>query len=128
MEYYYYYYYIPQPPFVLVGIGFFIALTCGLAFQSLLKAQAREIIQNGEDIRTQLKAVGFQLPLLGCATGTCIFLASGLEIFFVPTWFAYAISLPLTIATAGLIWQQLNKVMNLLREGGSEALDLDSPF
>lgn len=126
MEMEYYYYYIPQPPFILVGVGFFIALTCGLAFQSVLKLRARDIVGNGQDIKKQLAVIPLQLPLFGIGMGMTIFLASGLEVFFVPAWFAYALSVPLTLGTVALLWKQLERVMKILREGGSQALEDDS--
>lgn len=122
----YYYYYIPQPPFILVGIGFFIAITSGFAFQETLKQKAREIVSNNNSIKEQLAVITLQLPLFGIGMGMSLFLASGLEIFFVPAWFAYSLSLPLTIATIGLLWKQLERVLLILREGGSAALEVDS--
>ena len=122
----YYYYFLPQPPFVMVGVGFFIALTSGLAFQSTLKLKAREIVSNNDSIAAQLSVIPLQMPLFGMGMGITIFLASGLEIFFIPAWFAYILSLPLTLGTVGLLWQQLQRVMLLLREGGSAALEEDS--
>ncbi|AMA10105.1 MULTISPECIES: hypothetical protein [Cyanophyceae] len=122
----YYYYYIPQPPFLLVGLGLFIALTSGFAFQSTLKLKARGIVANNDDIRKQLSTIDLQLPLFGIGMGMSIFLASGLEVFFIPAWFAYSLSLPLTIGTVGLLWKQLERVFAILREGGSKALEVDS--
>ncbi|MGB2926126.1 MAG: hypothetical protein WBB82_12570 [Limnothrix sp.] len=122
----YYYYYPPQPPYLLVGIGFFIAITSGLAFQSVLKIRAQEIVRNEDSIKKQLSVISLQLPLFGLAMGMSIFLASGLEIFFIPAWFAYSLSLPLTVGTIGLLWKQLERVMGILREGGSAALEEDS--
>lgn len=122
----YYYYYMAQPPYVLLGLGFFIALTCGSAFQATLKSKAREIVANDEKIMKQLSVITLQLPLFGIAMGMSVFLASGLQIFFIPAWFAYSLSVPLTIATVGLLWKQLGRVINILREGGSEALEEDS--
>lgn len=80
----YYYYYIPQPPFLLVGLGLFIALTSGFAFQSTLKLKARGIVANNDDIHKQLSTIDLQLPLFGIGMGMSIFLASGLEVFFYP--------------------------------------------
>ena len=122
----YYYYYMAQPPFVLLGIGIFIALTSGSAFQATLKLKAREIVANEDKIMKQLSVPALQLPLFGIAMGMSIFLASGLQIFFIPAWFAYSLSLPLTIATVALLWKQLGRVINILREGGSAALEEDS--
>lgn len=122
----YYYYYLPQPPYLLVGVGLFIALTSGFAFQRVLKIRAQEIVRNNDSIKKQLSVITLQLPLFGLAMGMSIFLASGLEIFFIPAWFAYSLSLPLTVATIGLLWKQLERVMEILREGGSAALEEDS--
>ena len=122
----YYYYYIPQPPFLLVGLDLFIALTSGFAFQSTLKLKARGIVANNDDIHKQLSTIDLQLPLFGIGMGMSIFLASGLEVFFIPAWFAYSLSLPLTIGTVGLLWKQLERVFAILREGGSKALEVDS--
>ncbi len=122
----YYYYYMQQPPFVLLGLGFFIAITSGSAFQSTLKLKAREIVANQDKIMPQLSVIALQLPLFGIGMGMSIFLASGLQIFFIPAWFAYSLSLPLTIATVALLWKQLGRVINILREGGSAALEEDS--
>jgi hypothetical protein len=123
---YYYYYYIPQPPFLLVGVGFLIALTSGLAFQSVLKSKAREIVANGESITDQLSVIELQMPLFGIGMGITLFLASGLEIFFVPAWLCYTLSLPLTLGTVALLWKQLERVFAILRKGGSAALEEDS--
>lgn len=122
----YYYYYMAQPPYILLGLGLFISLTCGSAFQATLKSKAREIVTNEEKIMKQLSVPTLQLPLLGIAMGMSIFLASGLQIFFIPAWFAYSLSVPLTIGTVGLLWKQLGRVINILREGGSAALEEDS--
>ena len=122
----YYYFYMLQPPLVLLGLGFFISLTSGAAFQDTLKLKAREIVANEDSIRDQLSVIALQLPLFGIGMGMSIFLASGLQIFFIPAWFGYSLSLPLTIATIGLLWKQLERVMGILREGGSAALEEDS--
>jgi hypothetical protein len=73
-----------------------------------------------------MSVITLQLPLFGLSMGMSVFLASGLEIFFIPAWFAYSLSLPLTVATVGLLWKQLERVMAILREGGSAALEEDS--
>jgi hypothetical protein len=53
-------------------------------------------------------------------------LASGLSIYGIPHQFSYAFSVPLTIGTAALVWTQLQKLLVLLQEGGSQAIDLDA--
>jgi Na+-transporting NADH:ubiquinone oxidoreductase subunit NqrE len=71
---------------------------------------------------------GFRLfiPFLGICMGVCIFLAAGLAVFSISMKLALAIALPITVAIGWLIWTQLIKMMILLEQGGSRALDLDA--
>ncbi|MBR8830598.1 MAG: hypothetical protein Cpurp_05270 [Chlorogloea purpurea SAG 13.99] len=121
------YYYLPQPSYVLLVVGLFTGLTCGLAFEATLKEVVNTWYRNprrkDEDL---LKSGALQLPFIGVCVGICVFLASGLDIFILNNWIAYAVSLPMTIFICGLIWVQLGKVLSELQRGGSKALDLDS--
>jgi NhaP-type Na+/H+ or K+/H+ antiporter len=65
-------------------------------------------------------------PYLGIGAGSVFFLAAGVEIFGVPTKFAYGLATVLAVLVGRLIWWQLSKVLDQLEEGGSAALDLDS--
>ena len=121
------YYYFPEPPFVLFAFGLFIGLTCGLAFEAVLKQKVQEWkTKRSIEIIDQMQGLSLRLPFLGICLGICVFLASGLEIFGLFSWLAYTISLLMTILVGALVWNQLGKVLVLLREGGSKALDLDS--
>ena len=121
-------YYLPEPPFFLLFVGFFIGVTCGLAFEATLKNQVQKWrIQPSKEKKGQLSEIyRLQLPFAGICVGICIFLAAGLEIFSYNRALAYAIALPLTLFIGGLIWSQLTKLIIQLLEGGSKSLDLDS--
>jgi D-alanyl-lipoteichoic acid acyltransferase DltB (MBOAT superfamily) len=122
-------YYFPEPPFFLLFVGFFIGVTCGLAFQSILKKKVNEWYQQRNQPRTQSELTGIsaiQLPFFGICVGICVFLASGLEIFLYNRVFSYGLSLIVTLLIAGLVWSQLQNLILQLLEGGSKALDLDS--
>jgi hypothetical protein len=121
------YYYFPDPPFVLLAFGLFIGLTSGLAFEAVLKEKVQEWkTKRSIEIFTQMQGLSLRLPFLGICLGVCVFLASGLEVFGLFSWLAYTISLLMTILIGALVWEQLGKVLVLLRQGGSKALDLDS--
>ncbi len=117
-------YYLPQPPYFLIFVGLFIGLTCGLAFEATLKSQVKEWLKKPAD--QILQNSGLELPFGGICVGICVFLSSGLEIFLLDPWICYAISLPLTVFIAALVWIQLEKVLQQLKAGGSKAIDLDA--
>lgn len=123
----YAYYLFPQPPYLLLVAALVASLASGLAFQAVLKQSVKEWSEN-RSTRTLANMRGWSLltPFLGMAGGSCFFLAAGVEIFGLPTKFAYAVSIPLTIFIAWLVWWQLGKILVQLEQGGSAALDLDS--
>lgn len=121
-----YYYFLPQPPYFLVFVGLFIGITCGVAFEASLKQVVNNWYKNkGSDDQNLLKSNSLQVPFLGICLGICVFLASGLDIFILNGWVAYAISLPMTIFIAGLVWSQLGELLGQLQRGGSKEIDLD---
>lgn len=120
-------YSFPEPPYFLLFVGLFASITSGLAFESVLKQSVQMWAKNRSTrILANLQGVQLLLPFLGIAVGSCVFLSSGMEIFGFPAQLAYLISIPLTAATAGLVWSQLGKILVQLEQGGSQALDLDS--
>ena len=121
------YYYLPEPPYVLLVIGLFVSITSGAAFEATLKQQVNEWIKSPYDPSIdKLKSLSLQVPFLGICGGICVFLAAGLEVFSISRWIAYAVALPLTLFIGYLVWSQLGKLLKLLHQGGSKALDLDA--
>ena len=107
--------------------GFLAAITSGAAFSATLQ----QSIQAWADGRSSGKLASLQglqlkVPFLGICGGTCLFLASGIEIFGLPTRLAYAMGVSLTLFSGLLIWSQLAKNLTLLEQGGSKALDLEN--
>ena len=120
-------YYLPEPPYFLIVVGLFIGITSGAAFEATLKAKVYEWQQSPYDPSIdKLKSLELRIPFLGICGGICVFLAAGLEVFSASRWLAYGISLFLTILLAYLVWTQLGKLLKLLHQGGSQALDLDA--
>ena len=119
-------YYYPQPPFLICLIGLFVGITCGLAFQTMLKQKLAEWSKDGSSQNlAQLDNRALQITYLGICLGVWIFLAGGLKIFSVNSIIAIGLSLPLTIFATSLMWTQLIQLLRQLQEGGSKALDLD---
>jgi hypothetical protein len=122
-----YYYYLPEPPYFLLIFGLLAGVTCGLAFEATLKQNLKQWTKKPTNQAIeQVQGFNLQFPFLGICLGICVFLSAGLEIFIFDRWLAYAISLPLTIFIAGLVWKQLGILLQQLQRGGSKAIDLDS--
>lgn len=121
------YYYPQEPPYFILFAGLFAGLACGAAFNGTLRQSVK--FWSANRANTQLANsdnISLQLPFMGISVGIVFFLSAGLEIFGFPQWLAYAISVPLTLLTAGLLWYQLKGVFKELDRGGSPALDLDA--
>lgn len=116
-----------EPPYLLLVAGLLASLASGTAFEVTLRQSVREWSQTRSTrILSNLQGTQLLVPFLGISGGSCVFLASGLIIFGLPTGLSYILSSVLTIATALLIWFQLGRLLLMLEQGGSQALDLDS--
>lgn len=121
-----YYYFLPEPPYFLLVVGLLVGITCGLAFEATLRQKAKDWLGQPEKLRQPRVKSALQLPFVGICLGISLFLGTGLQIFLLDPWLAYAIALPMTIFIAALVWIQLGKVLEQLRQGGSQAIDLDA--
>jgi hypothetical protein len=121
------YYYPQQPPYFLLILGFFIALTSGLALSGTLKIIVQKWPSSSpENIKPKSSLKQLFVPFIGITSGVCLFLASGLEIFGFPTPLALGIGLPISFLTCLLIWLQLGSLLSFAQEKGMQSLDLDS--
>jgi hypothetical protein len=118
------------PPYVLLAIGLFAGVASGLAFQATLKmlVKAWAADSANRNLRTLRQDLALKVSFAGIFLGVCVFLASGVAIFAVPTNVAYGLAIPMSILTGVLVWWQLGKILVLLEEGGSAALDIESMF
>lgn len=120
-------YNFPDPPYFLLVFGLFAGIVSGAAFEATLKQKVQEWSkQRSTRTLAQMQGVQLLLPFVGISAGICMFLAAGLEIFGIPSWLSYFVSLPLTLLISALVWSQLGKLLAQLERGGSKALDLDT--
>ncbi|QDZ39951.1 hypothetical protein FRE64_08340 [Euhalothece natronophila Z-M001] len=118
-----------QPPYLLLLFGLLISVTCGVAFQKVLKQTVQQWYKAADEgSETNVDALSVFIPFLGICGGIFAFLAAGLEIVINSWKLSGAIALPLTIVTGRLVWSQLKVLLVKLQEGGSQALDLDNIF
>jgi hypothetical protein len=121
-------YYYPQPPFLLPLVGIFIALTCGLTFQTLFEEKITQWSKRQSiDSDYVLKGNDLSFTYWMACLGIWIFLAGGLMIFGFGAITAYGFCLPLAIFTGAFIWQQLRDLLLEVKNKGRKTLDLDDP-
>ncbi|MDS3860788.1 hypothetical protein RIF25_08165 [Thermosynechococcaceae cyanobacterium BACA0444] len=116
-----------EPPYFLLVASLVAAIACGRAFEITLKERVGEWSRTRSTrILSQLQGEQLFVPYLGICGGVCSFLASGLSIYGFPLWLSGIVSFILTLGTGALIWSQLGKLLSLLAQGGSQAIDLDT--
>jgi hypothetical protein len=121
------YYYPQQPPYVLLVVGLFAALTSGAALAGTLKSIVQKWQNDGaESSGSRIASRNLSVPFLGITAGVGLFLCSGFEIFGFPPLLAYAVGVPVAILTCSLIWLQLGSMLTFVERQGIQALDLDS--
>ncbi|MBD2178271.1 hypothetical protein H6F42_15240 [Pseudanabaena sp. FACHB-1998] len=121
------YYFPSDPPYFLFAISLVAGLACGRAFEVTL----RNLVQiwsksKSSRVLLELKSASIKVPYLGMTISIAIFMATGLEVFGLPTLFGYIVAVPITLGIALLVWRQLGQMLVELDRGGSAALDLDS--
>lgn len=121
------YYFPADPPYFLFAVSLLAGLACGRSFEVTLRnlVNAWSVSKSSRTI-LELKSFSIKVPYLGMTISIAIFMATGLEVFGLPTLFGYVVALPITLGIALLVWRQLGQMLVELDRGGSAALDLDS--
>ncbi|PHJ57567.1 hypothetical protein VF14_29105 [Nostoc linckia z18] len=121
-------YYFPlQPPYFLLIVGFFAALTSGIALSGTLKVIVQKWPrERSENTKPNSSLKQLFVPFLGITAGICLFMSSGLEIFGFPTLLALGVGLPISLLTCLLVWLQLGSMLNFAQSRGMQSLDLDA--
>ncbi|MEA5580793.1 hypothetical protein VB620_05495 [Nodularia harveyana UHCC-0300] len=121
------YYFPEQPPYLILLIGFLIALTSGLALSGTLKVIVGQWPEDStENTQSPSSLKQLFVPFLGITSGVSLFLSSGLQIFGFPSSLALGIGLPVSLLTCLLVWLQLGSLLTFAKSQGMQALDLDS--
>ncbi len=121
------YYFPSDPPYFLFAISLVAGLACGRSFEVTLRNLVNMwAASKSTRVMLELKSASIKVPYLGMSISIAIFMATGLEIFGLPTLFGYIVAVPFTVGIAFLIWRQLGQMLIELERGGSAALDLDS--
>ncbi|MCV3213568.1 hypothetical protein OGM63_08520 [Plectonema radiosum NIES-515] len=121
------YYYPLHPPYFLLAVGLFVALTSGAALSGTLKLIMQKLqLKSAENFGSRFWIKKLFVPFLGIAGGVCLFLTSGFEIFGFPPFLAYIIGVTVSLLTSVLVWLQLGSMLAFIERQGTASLDLDS--
>ena len=114
-----------QPPYVLAGIGLAMGILCGLTFAKLVQNKLDRLKQD----RLPLLPLGCfetNLPYTGIVVGITLFIGGSLQIFGFASGAALLVAFILSIATAGALWVQLERLMQQVESGNFSAVDFDN--
>ncbi|MBD2598220.1 hypothetical protein H6G74_28420 [Nostoc spongiaeforme FACHB-130] len=121
------YYFPEQPPYFLLAIGLFIAVTSGIGLSGTLKTIVQKWQTNStEKSKSNVYSQQLLVPFIGITFGISLFLYSGLAIFGFPPILALGVGLPMSLLTGLLVWLQLSSMLTFAKTQGMQALDLDS--
>ncbi|MBM5793959.1 MAG: hypothetical protein FJ057_08505 [Cyanobacteria bacterium K_DeepCast_0m_m1_088] len=114
-----------QPPYVLAGIGLAMGILCGLTFAKLVQNR----LDCWKQDRLPLLPLGCfetNLPYTGIVVGITLFIGGSLQIFGFASGAALLVAFILSIATAGALWVQLERLMEQVESGNFSAVDFDN--
>ena len=114
-----------QPPYVLAGIGLAMGILCGLTFAKLVQNKLDGWKQHRLAL---LPLVNFEtnLPYTGIVVGITLFIGGSLQIFGFASGAALLVAFVLSMATAGALWVQLERLMSQVENGTFSAVDFDN--
>ena len=114
-----------QPPYVLAGIGLAMGILCGLTFAKLVQNK----LDGWKQDRLALLPLGnfeTNLPYTGIVVGITLFIGGSLQIFGFASGAALLVAFVLSMATAGALWVQLERLMSQVENGTFSAVDFDN--
>ena len=114
-----------QPPYVLAGIGLAMGILCGLTFARLVQNK----LDGWKQDRLALLPLGnfeTNLPYTGIVVGITLFIGGSLQVFGFSSGAALLVAFVLSMATAGALWVQLERLMSQVENGTFSAVDFDN--
>ena len=116
---------LPQPPYLLAGLGLAIGILCGLTFSKLVQ---QRLDAWKEDRLPLLPLARPQtiLPWTGLLLGITLFIGGSLQVFGFASGTAVLLAFLLSLATGGALWVQLVRLMQQVQAGNFKAVDFDN--
>ena len=116
---------LPQPPYLMAGVGLLMGVLCGLTFGKLVQNK----LDGWKQDRLALLPLGnaeITMSYAGTLIGITLFIGSCLQIFGFASGAALLVALVLSLLTGGALWVQLERLMTQVESGNFKAVDFDN--
>ena len=116
---------LPQPPYLLAGIGLLMSVLCGLTFGRLVQ---NKLDGWKEDRLPLLPLATAEILLSFSATliGVTLFIGCCLQIFGFAAGAALLVAFVMSLLTGGALFAQLERLMQQVEDGNFKAVNFDN--
>ena len=116
---------LPQPPYLMAGIGLLMSVLCGLTFGRLVQNK----LDGWKEDRLPLLPLATSEILLsfsGTLIGVTLFIGCCLQIFGFAAGAALLVAFVMSLLTGGALFAQLERLMQQVEDGNFKAVDFDN--
>ncbi len=116
---------LPQPPYLMAGIGLLMGVLCGLTFGRLVQNKLDGWKQDRLPL-LPLATAEILLSFSGTLIGVTLFIGCCLQIFGFAAGAALLVAFVLSLLTGGALFAQLERLMQQVEDGNFKAVDFDN--
>ena len=116
---------LPQPPYLMAGIGLLMSVLCGLTFGRLVQNK----LDGWKEDRLPLLPLAIaeiMLSFSGTLIGVTLFIGCCLQIFGFAAGAALLVAFVMSLLTGGALFAQLERLMQQVEDGNFKAVDFDN--
>ncbi len=116
---------LPQPPYLMAGIGLLMSVLCGLTFGRLVQNK----LDGWKEDRLPLLPLAtaeIVLSFSGTLIGVTLFIGCCLQIFGFAAGAALLVAFVMSLLTGGALFAQLERLMQQVEAGNFKAVDFDN--
>ena len=116
---------LPQPPYLMAGIGLLMGVLCGLTFGRLVQNK----LDGWKEDRLPLLPLApaeILLSFSGTLIGVTLFIGCCLQIFGFAAGAALLVAFVMSLLTGGALFAQLERLMQQVEDGNFKAVDFDN--
>ena len=116
---------LPQPPYLMAGIGLLMSVLCGLTFGRLVQNK----LDGWKEDRLPLLPLAtaeIMLSFSGTLIGVTLFIGCCLQIFGFAAGTALLVAFVMSLLTGGALFAQLERLMQQVEDGNFKAVDFDN--
>ena len=116
---------LPQPPYLMAGVGLLVGVLCGLTFGR----QVQEKLDGWKQDRLALLPLAtaeITMSYAGTLIGITLFIGCCLQIFGFSAGAALLVAFVLSMLTGGALFAQLERLMQQVESGNFKAVDFDN--